>query len=83
MCFVRYVRTARSASRPISFPCHLPAETRAYVPRLLAFSKLVARPADYDIVFDPIDDEPYFQLVDTGGRLNLAKAARNGRHHTQ
>lgn len=73
---LRAVRKNRARGKPTDFfSLSLPAETRAYVPRLLAFSKLVARPADYGIELDPIDDEPYFQLVDTGGRLNLAKAA--------
>ncbi|MFT5446662.1 MAG: membrane-bound lytic murein transglycosylase D [Gammaproteobacteria bacterium] len=73
---LRAVRKNRARGKPTDFfSLSLPAETRAYVPRLLAFSKLVARPADYDIELDQIDDKPYFQLVDTGGRLNLAKAA--------
>lgn len=73
---LRAVRKNRAGGTPTDFfSLSLPAETRAYVPRLLALSKLIARPADYDLELDPIDDEPYFQLVDTGGRLNLAKAA--------
>jgi len=72
----RAVRKNRARGKPIDFfSLSLPAETRAYVPRLLAFAKLVARPADYNIELDAIDDRPYFQQVPVDSQINLAKAA--------
>jgi membrane-bound lytic murein transglycosylase D len=53
----------------------LPAETRAYVPKLLAMRRLVGNPEDYGIAFSPIPNEPYFTKVDTGGQLDLTLAA--------
>ncbi len=53
----------------------LPAETRAYVPRLLAIASLVARPEQHGITLDPVDDEPYFTTVATRGQIELARAA--------
>ncbi len=41
----------------------LPEETQAYVPRLLALSKIFANPAAYKIKLAPIRDEPYFITV--------------------
>lgn len=50
-------------------------ETRAYVPRLLAISALVADPAKYGIHLKPIPNKPYWEQVNTGTQLDLAKAA--------
>ena len=73
---LRAVRKNTAIGKPIDFfSLSLPNETRAYVPRLLAFAKLVADPAAYDIELDAIDDRPYFEQVQTGRQLNLAKAA--------
>ena len=73
---LRAVRTNTTNGMPIDFfSLSLPDETRAYVPRLLAFATLVANPAAYDIELDAIDDEPYFEQVQTGRQLNLTTAA--------
>jgi membrane-bound lytic murein transglycosylase D len=57
------------------FALQLPAETRAYVPRLLAISRLVAAPHEHGITLDPIDDEPFFARVDVGSQIDLSRAA--------
>jgi hypothetical protein len=41
----------------------LPAETQAYVPRLLALSAIFARPAHFDIRLPSVKNEPYFVKV--------------------
>ncbi len=72
----REVDANRAAGKPVDFfSLHLPAETRAYVPKLLAMRRLVANPEDYGISFSPIPNEPYFVRVDTGGQLDLSLAA--------
>jgi membrane-bound lytic murein transglycosylase D len=72
----REVNANRAAGKPVDFfSLHLPAETRAYVPKLLAMRRLVANPEDYGIAFSPIPNEPYFTRVDTGGQLDLSLAA--------
>lgn len=53
----------------------LPRETKAYVPKLLALSKLVLAPSKYNITLPPIPDIPYFDVVDTGAQIDLAQAA--------
>ena len=58
------------------FSLSLPAETRAYVPRLLAIARLVSNPQRYGLTLDPIDDVPYFAGVDVGGQVALGKAAQ-------
>ncbi|BES71584.1 LysM peptidoglycan-binding domain-containing protein [Marinobacter nanhaiticus D15-8W] len=53
----------------------LPRETRAYVPKLIAISKIIQDPEAYGITLPPIPDEPYFEVVDTGSQIDLAQAA--------
>ena len=72
----REVNANRAKGLPVDFfSLKLPAETRAYVPKLLAMRRLVANPEDYGIAFSPIPNEPYFVKVDTGGQLDLTLAA--------
>jgi membrane-bound lytic murein transglycosylase D len=55
---------------------NLPAETRAYVPKLLAMKRLMAEPERYGLDFAPIPNEPYFAVIDTGSQLQLTVAAQ-------
>ena len=72
----REVNKNRALGKPVDFfSLSLPAETRAYVPKLMAMRRLVANPEDYGIAFSPIPNEPYFARVDTGGQLDLSLAA--------
>lgn len=54
----------------------LPAETRDYVPKLLALSQLVQTPEAYGINLNPIANEPYFEVVTLKQRMDLARAAK-------
>jgi len=74
----RAIRRAEAAGQPADFwhvRHHLPAETRAYVPRLLALQQLVASPRDHGVVLPAIPNVPYFEVVATGGQLDMALAA--------
>jgi membrane-bound lytic murein transglycosylase D len=72
----REVNKNRALGKPVDFfHLSLPAETRAYVPKLLAMRRLVANPEAYGIAFSPIPNEPYFEKVETGGQLDLTLAA--------
>ncbi len=53
----------------------LPKETRAYVPKLLAISKLVRNPAAHGIILKSIPNKSYLQLVDTESQIDLDLAA--------
>jgi membrane-bound lytic murein transglycosylase D len=67
----------RAAGRPTDFwHLKLPAETRAYVPKLLAMKRLMAEPERYGLEFSPIPNEPYFAVIDTGSQISLRIAAR-------
>jgi len=54
----------------------LPAETRAYVPRLIAICTLVADQNHMGVDLTSIPNEPYLTQVDTGGQIDLATAAK-------
>jgi peptidoglycan lytic transglycosylase D len=53
----------------------LPRETRHYVPRLLALTQIVAFPEAFGVEFPEVANEPSFELADTGGQIELARAA--------
>ena len=53
----------------------LPAETQAYVPKLLALSQVVLAPEAYGVNLNPIANEPYFEVVEINQRMDLSKVA--------
>jgi membrane-bound lytic murein transglycosylase D len=72
----RAIERNRRAGKPIDFwHLKLPAETRGYVPELLAMRRLVANPARYGLEFSRILDEPYFVQISTGGQIDLQVVA--------
>ena len=54
----------------------LPAETRGYVPRLLAVRDLFERPDHYGVALPDVPDKPYLDVVDVGSQIDLALAAK-------
>ncbi len=74
----RALERARAAGRGTDFWSirrYLPAETRTYVPRLLAISRLVAHPQRYGLELPYLADAPQIAVVDTGGQIDMARAA--------
>lgn len=54
----------------------LPPQTQAYVPQLVALSRIIAKPERYDLKLGSIPDDPYFVPVDINRQVNLAQLAR-------
>ena len=54
----------------------MPAETRGYVPKLLAVKNLIADPAKYGIALPAVANEPYFAVVTTQRPLDVKLAAK-------
>jgi membrane-bound lytic murein transglycosylase D len=74
------VQRAIEHNQQLGLPTHfwdlpLPAETRGYVPRLMAIRTLIMNPEQYGITLPLIADAPYFSRVDTGGQMDLRLAA--------
>jgi len=62
--------------RPIDFfALDLPGETRAYVPKLLAISRLVAAPQAFGVELPAIPDAPYFARIDIRDQIDLGRVA--------
>lgn len=53
----------------------LSAETRNYVPSLLALAVIISHPDQYPIYFPPVKNAPYLAQVDVGSQINLKYAA--------
>ena len=70
------MRHNRKRNQPTDYwSLDLPRETRHYVPKLIALAKIFDNPQAHGIELPPLDDEPYFEVVDTGSQLDLAQAA--------
>lgn len=54
----------------------LPKETQAYVPRLLAVTKLLRQPKAHGLELTPLANKPYFEVVDIGSQIELSQAAQ-------
>lgn len=75
-CVARAVKQNLAAGRSVTFwDLKLPAETRAYVPKLLAMKRVVQEPAALGLEFSPIPNEPYFTRVDVDDQIDLKLAA--------
>jgi membrane-bound lytic murein transglycosylase D len=73
----RAIAYNQSVGKPTDFwHLNLPAETRAYVPKLLAMKRLMAEPERYGLEFAPIPNEPYFAVIDTDSQIDLKVAAQ-------
>src|SRR5580692_2268532 len=67
----------RAHGKPADFwHLKLPAETRAYVPKLLAMKRLMAEPERYGLEFAAIPNEPYFAVINTNSQIDLKIAAQ-------
>ena len=72
----RAIRKNQRAGKPTDFwSLDLPRETRAYVPKLLALSDILANSDKYGIVWYPIENQPQLEVVELPAQIDLAKAA--------
>lgn len=73
----RAMKKNQAQGKPTDFgSLDLPAETRSYVPRLLAVANVISRPEDFGLFLLPIPNEPYFTMVNVGSAIDLELAAR-------
>lgn len=55
---------------------NLPAETQAYVPKLLAVAQLISAPQGYGIALSPIANEPYFTQIPLKQQMEITRLAK-------
>jgi membrane-bound lytic murein transglycosylase D len=71
------VRRNQAAGLPSDFfSLNLRAETRDYVPKLLAISRIVRNPEAYGLSFAAIPNQPFFEAVEPGRQMHLDHAAQ-------
>ncbi|HTV52795.1 MAG TPA: transglycosylase SLT domain-containing protein, partial [Steroidobacteraceae bacterium] len=76
LAVAKAVQTNQQKGKPIDFwSLRLPAETRAYVPKLLAMKRLVSDPEAHGLSFSRIPNQAYFTRVETEGQIDLRVAA--------
>jgi len=72
----RAIRANQKAGKATDFwSLDLPRETRAYVPKLLALSKMLQNRDSYKLSIPAIANQAYFEKVDTYSQIDLALAA--------
>jgi membrane-bound lytic murein transglycosylase D len=54
----------------------MPAETRNYIPKLMAVKNLIARPENYGLALAEIQNRPYFTVVTTDRNIDVKLAAK-------
>jgi len=73
---MRAIQANKKRRLPTDFwSLDLPAETTAFVPKLLALVDVLQRPEEFQIVWKFIANEPKIAVVDIGRQLDLAVAA--------
>lgn len=69
-------RKNKKRGKPLDYwSLDLPSETRAYVPRLIALSKIVQQPSLFNQKLYPVANQSFFKKIDTPGQIDLAYAA--------
>lgn len=75
----KLIKKNQKLGRGISFnelSKSMPAETQAYVPKLMAFKKIIDQPEKYQVSLKPIANEPYFTNIDATKDLDVTVAAQ-------
>ena len=76
-CVSRAIAANQKRNLPTDYlSLRLPAETRNYVPKLLAVKNIVLAPATYGIELESVADEPYFTAVPAPAKIDVGLAAR-------
>jgi membrane-bound lytic murein transglycosylase D len=75
------VQRAQARNRRLGLPTDysslkMPAETRNYVPKLLAIKNIIADPARFGLTLQDIPDQPYFAAVATTKHMDVKLAAQ-------
>lgn len=60
----------------LSLAATMPAETRNYVPKLMAVKNIIANPARFGLTLAHVPNEPYFEIVTVRRHIDVTLAAR-------
>jgi len=71
------VERNKSAGQPTDYSSlRMPEETRYYVPKLQALKNIIANPAPFGVVLDPIPNQPYFATAARTRDIDIRLAAQ-------
>ena len=71
------VERNRAARLPTDYSSlRMPEETRYYVPKLQALKNIIANPAPFGVVLDPIPNQPYFATIARARDMDIRLAAK-------
>lgn len=66
----------RRAGKPTDYwNLKLSPETRNYVPRFLAASRIYTQPEDYEVILHSVPNKPYFDSIKTDSQIDIRLAA--------
>lgn len=69
-------RTQAAGLEPTYENIRMPAETRNYVPKLLAVRNMLADPASFGLRLDKLPNKPYFVSVSVARHMDISLAAK-------
>lgn len=76
-CIARAIQKNVQQGLPTDYASlSLPAETRHYVPKLLAIKNLIREPERHGIAIDLLPNQPYFKQVKVQANMDVHSAAR-------
>jgi membrane-bound lytic murein transglycosylase D len=55
---------------------HMPAETRNYLPKLMAVKNIIANPGRFGLTLAHVPNEPYFEVVTVRRHIDVTRAAQ-------
>ena len=72
----RAIAHNKKLGKPTDFwSLHLPAETKTYIPKLIALSTLIKNQTDYQIAWPTIKNQPYLASVNMDAQIDINQAA--------
>lgn len=76
-CVARAIARNRARGRPVNYAhLRLPAQTRHYVPKLIAIRNIIEDPQRYGFVLNDLANEPYFMQVSLTFPMAARQAAK-------
>lgn len=73
----RAIKRNQQRGRPTDYlSLDMPAETRHYVPKLIALKNIVARSAEFGVTLPPLANRPYFVTIEKTRPIDLKLAAK-------
>lgn len=73
----RAIRRNQKAGKPTNYwSLPLPKQTQFYIPKLLAWARIIQQPEQYKLSLFPVKDAPRFTAIDVKSQIDLAAFAQ-------